>query len=160
MPTGRTHRNITIFAGMLVIPVVLMVNPAIFASFCAGEIITFWVNPDSDVRKKWGPVGQFLGLQLYEQETAHRSGMTKASRRAKTSPLLMSHMPMIGTVVRWLFLAIPIMALLLVANAVNQTTLAMVFAIYMGMAYSDLWHIWADWITTKFKRGRYEQIVH
>jgi len=152
MPNRYAHTRITIISGALISPLVLWL-PVETLAIEAGVILTLWVNPDTDLKQRLGPFGAAIGFDDYAKEAPHRGGMTKTLWRMKGLGrfLLMSHLPIVGTLTRVVLLASPwvIVCAMFSLSLVGYAHLVGLMA--LGMCWSDLWHIVADkvWSDTK-----------
>ncbi|OGC94042.1 MAG: hypothetical protein A2W25_11715 [candidate division Zixibacteria bacterium RBG_16_53_22] len=154
MPNGPTHRRITAFAQFLSCFSVILLDFPVFLAVQTGITLTYYVNPDADIAQRLGAVGDFLGLEDYEEALPHRYGMYRRQWRDNWwKTLLGSHTPITGTLVRAAILLLPAMAIALILGAPWRETCIVGGSIYGGMAYSDVWHIVADKLVSDVKRA-------
>jgi len=166
MPNRPTHTKITIAltASSLIPAIMIGADAAIpflggIASTLSVKLGKYWValNPDLDIVQNNSDLAKMLGFSSYQQSISHRSGLTKSSwRYVAKNPLnliWMSHLPVIGTLPRFLIVLI----LLGIVALMLGVELKAVWILwwFLGMAWSDLWHIIADiswsWIKSKWK---------
>ncbi len=157
MPLGPTHRKITLFATFPVAAAALFVPFDVFSAVYLGCLTTLLVNPDADISQRLGQLGVIIGLEAYEKEAPHRGGLRKSLWRKKgwTKYLLMSHVPILGTIPRALLCLIPCFILCLMAGVGIAQFAWLAWWFLVGMAYSDLWHEVADILATAFKGWRH-----
>jgi uncharacterized metal-binding protein len=153
VPNGDTHRRITLISTFPVVLTGLIAPASVFLSIYAGILTTLFVNPDADIAQRLGQLGVIIGLKAYEGEAPHRGGLRRGlwKKKGLAKYLLMSHLPLIGTLPRAFLCLIPCLILSLMAgfSIAQFAWLALWFT--AGMVYSDLWHEVADILVTAFK---------
>ena len=167
MPSGKTHSKITTLAAMTLSPVCLYVtgDPLAGASFALGILATLpirvagatiYLNPDMDIVSNAGRLSRALGLDAYRRTVSHRAGLKRSDwygiARNPARALLLSHVPIVGTLVRTL----PVLLLLFLISTIVYFPKAIYLWTCAGMMMSDTCHIFADlaWSNLRTKRGR------
>lgn len=159
----KTHQAITIIAAATaVIPATAIYNyfgfvPA--ALFEVGILVTLVVEytPDLDVaHRHFGWLGNFIGLRAYAEFVPHRFGLRKRhwSRLRVWNLFMFSHLPCIGTISRTVLLFLPFTLLFLLFGWDIEWLVASFVPVWMGMSYSDLWHVGADILSSDIKETR------
>ncbi|NJL49755.1 MAG: metal-binding protein [Leptolyngbyaceae cyanobacterium SM2_5_2] len=167
MSSGRTHDRITLWALPLVVLVALRVtlDGWLTAVVCLGFLLGGWVfGPDLDIHsvqyKRWGWL-RWIWLP-YRVNIRHRSRW--------------SHGPILGTLVRLLYLSIWLslggLVIVDVLNNLERTTLTWGDLVQgLGWGIQTHWRIWlallvglelggaeplvgADWLSSTLKRGK------
>lgn len=145
MPLGPTHRKLTY--GLLTVSTTLIcLDPLLGSAFCLGILATRDINPDLDL---YVPLYlKFLGYDLYKEAIQHRRGLRgkdwQLSKLSVIEMLLYSHLPYVGTLLRFL----PLLVIWLIIAYAVGLPLTLVFltalAFYNGMGASDTVHVLAD----------------
>jgi len=164
MASGRTHDRITLWTLPLVLLAAfrLTLNGWLTVTVCLGFLLSGWVlGPDLDIHsvqyKRWG---WFRWIWLpYRGSLRHRS--------------LWSHGPLIGTMVRVLYISIWLALLGIITvdvlNSLGRTALSwgdlvaglswnlrtywpFWLALLIGLELGALSHYMADWLTSAWKR--------
>ncbi len=154
MPNGKTHRLFTIVAGLAA------AGPAIYylsgnsLYFGLGVSVTMWINPDLDIHNHLGWVGELIGFDVYRDIVPHRAGLRGQAFREIRKLIFASHMPLAGTAGRFAIATLPIMCVLALVSSLEHVSLMAIVLVYLGMAWSDLWHIVADVLTSGLKADR------
>lgn len=143
MPSGKTHTVATsLSAGTMAIVMSYAQFPTseVIATF-AGFMTTLVVNPDLDLnRRKPREVLPFLWWAFwfpYSRLMKHRSSL--------------SHWPVISTLLRVTYLAIPIFLLTDYIGINNN--ISNYYYFFAGMVISDILHFLMDWSVTGLKRA-------
>ncbi len=131
------------------LPAGLVMEPATFASFEAGIGVTLlpYFTPDLDIGwRKFNVLGEFIGLAAYARMVPHRYGARRKhwSRFRIWDIIFMSHVPLLGTLLRTLLIlqfVVPV-GLLLDMSWLQIGLQALWF--WLGMSLSDLGHLIAD----------------
>lgn len=154
MPNGKAHRQITIIAGLASAgpAIYLLGDNSIF--FVVGVGATMWINPDLDIHNHLGWVGELVGFDVYRDIVPHRAGLRGQAFREVRKLIFASHMPLAGTAGRFAIATLPIMCVLALVSSLEHVSLMTVALVYLGMAWSDLWHIVADVLTSGLKADR------
>ncbi len=154
MPNGKTHRLFTAVAGLA------SAGPAIYylsgnsLYFGLGVAATIWVNPDLDIHNHLGWVGELIGFDVYRDIVPHRAGLRGQAFREARKLILASHIPLVGTAGRFAIAILPVMCVLALVSSLERVSLIAIGLVYLGMAWSDLWHIVADVLTSGLKADR------
>lgn len=162
MPNRRTHSAIT----CVLIPLALIHAPDIVRVISMGLGIlstvpfkvfgtSVYLNPDMDIKSADGLIGKALGLDVYEKSIGHRAGLSKRDwagiLKNPTKVFLFSHIPVLGTVVRYL----PVLLLLFIVSFIIPVEIDVYLWWLIGMAVSDTAHVLADLVysSVRTKRG-------
>lgn len=127
------------------------------AAFLIGVALTLapQLTPDLDVNgRKFGWVGELIGMNSYAKAIPHRFGMHKKHWRKPESILLMSHVPLFGTLFRVIMLGTPAVILALLTGIDISGMMYYVIFVWLGMSLSDLFHVIADKLTGDLKEIR------
>ena len=104
-------------------------------------------TPDLDINARhFGWLGEFMGLKAYSTLVPHRYGMREKhwSRLRVWNILFLSHVPLLGTLLRTLILLVPIGVIyILLQLSIPELPIIITF-LWLGMSYSDIWHVVAD----------------
>lgn len=158
MPNGPTHRKLTRLSWTLgVIPAWYLSGNTEALWFSVGVFTTMYFDPDLDLRHRLGYVGNAMGLDLYQRIVPHRAGITSRSWRDFSKKdwwklFLFSHIPFLGTMPRTIIVILPFLMIFLVLSMVDSFPWYGVLWLWLGMSYSDIWHVVADLVTSDFKR--------
>ena len=150
MPNRKTHQAITLIASLPAIPVAIsLLDFTQACSFMAGVYITLIpeFTPDLDINARhFGWLGEFMGLKAYSTLVPHRYGMREKhwSRLRIWNIFFLSHVPFLGTSLRTILLLIPLSIVLLLYQWWSPSLLTMLIFLWLGMSYSDIWHVVAD----------------
>ena len=157
MPNGPTHRKLTKIALLGTIPAIFVGGSTEVIWFATGIATTLYFDPDLDLRHRLGYVGNAMGLDLYQRIVPRRAGITSRSwrdfsKRDWWKLFLFSHIPFLGTIPRTIIVILPFLMLFLVLSMVDTFPWYGVLWLWLGMSYSDVWHVAADLVTSDFKR--------
>lgn len=143
MPSGRTHLNVNMALGIVVVPIVcLWVAPTneIAVSFSAGYIVgSLFMSPDLDVDfysiNQWNVKKYFGGIvgKLYAWYWYPYARLFKHRG--------ISHWVGLGTITRLAYASIPLIVLYFLGLRIP---LDLYLAFSVGMEFSSLFHIIAD----------------
>lgn len=162
MPSGPTHRRLTVLCSVVTLPAILLLPDWRFLALEAGVAVTLMpeFTPDLDTlirgdskSKLKDSVRRLLGLTAYSQLIPHRYGLGKRhwTRFRIWHIFMFSHIPGLGTLPRTAILLLPL-ALVLLAFSLNPLPiLPYILFLWLGMSWSDTWHVVADILTTDFK---------
>lgn len=161
MPSRKTHQTLTQIAAMSVSPLVFYLEWQDILFLEAGILATLIpeMTPDLDVaHRRFGWLGEFVGLRGYAKVIPHRWGMRKRhwSRLKVWNLFLFSHLPFIGTFPRTLVVLLPALLVMMIFSWVPAGLLEMMLWLWVGMSYSDCWHVVADLIVSDWKEMRRE----
>jgi uncharacterized metal-binding protein len=151
MATGTTHGRITLYLAVITSPIALIATHSIIESVAIGLgcLIGLVIDPDLDIDhvteserrmiKLFGPLAYlWLGLWLpYALIIPHRS--------------FLSHMPILGTAIRllylagWLYLTLYSLDMVDKALVILGSNLGVIMWLCLGLAISDIGHWIADW---------------
>lgn len=165
MPGRLVHRQLSLIAGAISLPIFLAIQPAHALAFELGVAVTLLpeMTPDLDIStRKFGVIGEFIGLKTYAQLIPHRYGTGKKhwTRLKLWHIFLFSHLPFIGTGLRTLLCTLPL-AVVLVFFGVDSPEFWSqagwyLLWLWLGMGWSDTWHVAADLIVSDFKETKRE----
>lgn len=158
MPSGRTHLKITTAIQAAGLPL-FFYTPFPFAlGWHIGCWVSRYVNNDLDITVSRLPKAvQVLGFSLYKEIVPHRAGLYRGQwRNLSWNVIFFSHVPVVGTALRFvLVLYVPVILLLLLGS-VQLLTLAWVgetlVGVFSGMSTSDAGHTSADIVVTGLKK--------
>jgi len=146
MPLGPTHRKLTY--GLLTVSTTLIcLDPLLGTAFCLGVLATRDINPDLDLHVPF--YLKFLGYDLYKEAIQHRRGLRgkdwRLSKLNVAEMLLYSHLPYLGTILRFLPLLILWLTLAYAIGTLSPTLVFLIaLAFFNGMGASDTIHVLAD----------------
>lgn len=159
----KTHQAITLIAaGTAVVPTYAIYTHFGFvpaALFEFGILVTLITEytPDLDVsRRRFGWLGNFIGLRAYAEFVPHRFGLRKRhwSRLRVWNLFMFSHLPVFGTMPRCILLFLPLTLLFLLFSWDLESLLYGFIPVWMGMSYSDTWHVGADILSSDIKETK------
>lgn len=141
MPSGKTHRQATaLLVGATV--AASLTNPSLLY-MTGGVAATLYLNPDLDLHHRLGKLGDLIGASYYRDLVPHRAGLRKKDWKYRLQNIfLFSHLPVLGTIPRFLIALLPLAATLLIFNLNLQ--IEPLLLIFLGMALSDTLHIIMD----------------
>jgi len=153
MPLAPAHKKLTIITSFAAFSLLLVKDIPVFVAFEAGILTTLVINPDADLAQGLGVIGDFMGLEAYEDEMIHRFGLSRNHwRKYGWKTVMGSHVPLIGSLFRLLPILILLSLTLLWSFLQPYWYLLVVYL--LGISLSDTVHIIADELTTRFKRWR------
>lgn len=158
MPSQPVHRRLTIASGL----VALLANALVWRDMpwqvYVGIAVTLRpeLTPDLDVTKRrFGWLGNFLGLSAYAELVGHRRGLHHRHwEEAVSKPwlvLMFSHIPGLGTAPRTFMIFIPICLFWLLTGWWTDELIKLAWGMWLGMSWSDSWHVAADIIVSDLK---------
>lgn len=159
MPNGPAHYNLTRIALLGTIPVFYLGGITEGLYFSGGILATLYLDPDLDIRHRLGGVGNAIGLDAYQKLIPHRAGLYEKNwrnfgKRDWWKLFFFSHIPFLGTLPRTLIVVVPALAVFLMFSILQHFPWYGLMWVYLGMGYSDTWHVVADIIVSDYKRGR------
>jgi uncharacterized metal-binding protein len=159
VPNKKTHQKLTLLASITAMPIIFFLPPEQSLPLIGGILITWFpeMGPDLDINSRhFGAIGGFIGLKAYAEVVPHRYGFRKRHwlRLRIWNVFLLSHIPFIGTIPRTLILLLPISLFFILFNLWLPEILRTAIFIWLGMSYSDVWHVLADLIASDLKEMR------
>jgi uncharacterized metal-binding protein len=159
MPNKKTHQKLTLIAIFITLPVIFLLRPMDSVSVIAGTIITYLpqFGPDLDINtRRFGVIGEFFGLKAYAKIVPHRYGFRKRhwTRLRIWNIMILSHIPFLGTFLRALILLLPLSLTFILFDLWLPQVLRVALFVWLGMSYSDIWHVVADLIVSDFKETK------
>lgn len=163
----KGHRQLTLLVAATAVPAILVFPESTtnVLLFELGVVATLhpYLNPDLDYHnRKWTQAGELLGFEMYSSLIPHRSGMNKKDFKGLNVrniiyTLSYSHWPLIGTLPRTIMAFIPILLIVLIARDLVPIVSTAFVWIWLGMSWSDLWHVVSDklYSYTKERKKRY-----
>lgn len=144
MPNGKFHQSIITALAPAVFPISLLAfrdKPVIAITFCCGILLGVFVSPDLDIPRMTQPkkaMGYFSYLW-------HLFWLPYAKLITQGHRSFLSHSPLIGTLVRFLYLIAPIYLVLLFGFEKDISVYASIFVpLFCGLCIADLVHIILD----------------
>lgn len=157
MPNKRTHDTITKAVWLFALPVVAMASGAIEATaFEIGVLLTLKISPDLDIHNSLGWLGKLIGFDVYKRLAPHRGGLSRShwAHGFLWQAFLFSHIPVLGTSIRWAMVMLPILSILLTFSAIEIFPVKLSLFVLAGMSFSDAFHLLADIFMGDMRRGR------
>ncbi len=157
MPNKRTHDTITKAVGLIALPIIAMTSGTIEATaFAVGVLITLRVGPDLDIHNSLGWLGKLIGFDVYKRLAPHRGGLSRShwAHGFLWQAFLFSHIPVLGTSIRWAMVMLPILSILMIFSAIEMFPMRLGLFVLAGMSFSDIFHLLADIFMGDMGRGR------
>jgi len=156
MPNVRVHRQITRWIATGALIAAPVVSWSDMLAIEAGILVTLLpeLTPDLDINhRRFGVLGEFLGLRTYAKLVPHRFGLRQKhwSRLKIWHIFMFSHIPLLGTLPRFLMLCLPVGMVMLVFSYHPSWLLRFLILMWFGMSLSDTGHVIADVLTRDFK---------
>lgn len=158
MPNAKTHALISGLSGPFTIPACMYAGfpPEIAISCFCGAMATMVpeLTPDLDVaHRRFGSLGEVLGFKAYAELVPHRAGMRKKhwSRLKVWNVFFLSHVPILGTLPRAMMVILPLSILFLIFDWNLSLLGEILLGLWIGMSWSDLWHLIADVLSGDLK---------
>lgn len=160
VPNKLVHRNLSLTATAIATTTFIVLPPDMATAFVIGSALTVLpeLTPDLDIStRKFSPLQQFLGLESYAKLVPHRYGVGQKhwSRLRIWHIFFFSHMPLIGTLLRTLLCTLPLLLLAMLFGITNPGFWQSVgwywLSLWLGMSWSDCWHVGADLLVSDFK---------
>lgn len=162
MPGRKAHRVLTSLAAGASTPIFFVAPIEVSLPFFLGVVVTMplrfkvgpgeyihvYFNPDMDTAGENDPILEMFGLNSYQEGVVHRRGLRlkdwKGLPKKPWSIFWFSHLPLIGTLPRFLLLTMPIAVVFLMTGLFEHLTAIMIFSFLFGMSTSDAVHVLAD----------------
>lgn len=157
MPNKRTHDTITKVIGLVALPIVGIASGAIeVVAFEIGVLITLKVSPDLDIHNSLGWLGELMGFSIYKKLAPHRGGLSRShwAHGFLWQAFMFSHIPILGTSIRWVMVMLPILSILMTFSAMEMFPVRLGLFVLAGMSFSDTFHLLADMFMGDMGRGR------
>lgn len=164
MPNSKyTHQSITLLSAAAgLVPAYYIYGYTDFIAVCvfeAGILATLIAEytPDLDVKhRRFNWLGNFIGLRAYAELVPHRLGLRKKhwSRLRVWNLFMFSHLPFIGTLPRSILLCLPVCLLFMLFGLSLEWLINYFVFLWLGMSYSDCWHVGADILTSDIKETK------
>lgn len=161
MPSRKTHQHLTKIALLTSLPALLALDFRLYVYFITGMAITLIpaLTPDLDINaRKFGVIGEWLGLKTYADLIPHRFGLRRKHWRKYRFRIwhtfAFSHIPFLGTLPRTIILMFPVGIIVLALSWFDVELVWMFLFVWLGMSYSDTWHTVADVIVSDYKEMR------
>lgn len=165
MPNKLTHRKLSITATLLSAPLFIILPTDQAVAFTLGSALTVIpeLTPDLDIStREFNSLGEFIGLKSYAKIVPHRYGVGKKhwSRLRIWHIFLFSHIPLAGTLLRTFLVTLPLLLLAMLFGITNEgfwKSAGWYFLfLWLGMSWSDCWHVLSDLIVSDFKEMKRE----